>query len=149
MSVGGWSYDKLAFLAYYVRGFAKLCTKKAHGWYFIDAFAGLGAAEAPDLGVIKGSALIGLTQAFPPTRALLIEQNPEACEILRSRCAKTAPPHDVLLGDANEILSQELRRLPDRRLPAFCVLDPLAWTFHGRWLSSWQSAGSALSAMNC
>lgn len=47
--VGAWTLDKLALIAYYLPKFAELCTDKAHGWYFVDGFAGIEPTAALSL----------------------------------------------------------------------------------------------------
>ena len=46
--------NKLALISYYLQPFAKLCARKAGGWYFLDGFAGSGANDAGQLGSIQG-----------------------------------------------------------------------------------------------
>lgn len=122
--VGVWTRDKLALLAYYLPEFAKLCTEKAGGWYYLDGFAGNGANNAPGFPLAKGTALLGTTQSPPPTRAVLTEQNPTDVAILRERIEPLSTSFRVLEGDANVLIPTELRFFDLPYLPGFCVLDP-------------------------
>ncbi len=123
-AVGAWTRDKLALMAYYLPAFAKLCNDKARGWYYIDGFAGNGANDVDSIGLTKGSALLGLT-AEPACRdSILVEMNPGDASILAERQRDLGLSGTVLTGDSNDLLPPALRALPDRRLPAFCVLDP-------------------------
>ncbi len=65
----------MALLAYYLPAFAKLCTDKVGGWYYLDGFAANGVNRTQEFPLAKGTALIGLSQSPPPTKALLIERN--------------------------------------------------------------------------
>ncbi len=122
--VGAWTRDKLALIAYYLPAFAKLCSEKANGWYYIDGFAGNGANRVEDMGLAKGSALIGLTTEPRCTKSILIELNSADAAALTNRQRMLSLDGTVLVGDCNLLLPAALRNLPDRRLPAFCVLDP-------------------------
>lgn len=121
---GAWTRDKVALLAYYLPRFAKLCTDKAGGWYYLDGFAGKGANRIRGWGLSKGTALVGvLTEPFAKA-ALLIEKNEPDYLILAER---TAPYRDRVVvshGDANLLISEEINQFRDRNLPALCVLDP-------------------------
>ncbi|MFN0148209.1 MAG: three-Cys-motif partner protein TcmP [Dehalococcoidia bacterium] len=131
-SVGAWTRDKLALIAYYLPAFAKLCSEKANGWYYVDGFADNGANRIDDFGLAKGSALIGLATEPACKTSILVEMNPADARVLARREAALGLEATVLMGDCNLVLPPALRRLPDLRLPAFCVLDPegleLDWT---------------------
>lgn len=122
--VKAWTPDKLALLSYYLGPFAKLCSEKAGGWYFLDGFAGNGANSAQGLGIFKGSALIGATQEPQARGVVLIEKGRQNARTLRKRCERVRPDALVLQGDCNERISEALGHFDDRGLPAFCVLDP-------------------------
>lgn len=131
-SVGGWTRDKLALLAYYLPAFAKLCTDKVGGWYYLDGFAANGVNRTQEFPLAKGTALIGLSQSPPPTKALLIERNHDDVETLRARSIPFLTETLVLEGDANELIPKQLAFFDLPHLPGFCVLDPegleLDWT---------------------
>ena len=122
--VKSWTPDKLALLSYYLEPFAKLCSGKAGGWYFLDGFAGNGANDAGQLGLFKGSALIGATMVPPATKVVLIEKGRKNVRTLKTRCARVRPDAVIIEGDCNARIDEALERFDDRRLPAFCVLDP-------------------------
>lgn len=122
--VGGWTRDKLALLAYYLPEFARLCTDKLGGWYYLDGFAANGVNSTPGFPLAKGTALIGLSQSPPPTKALLIERNHDDAGLLRERCAQFAAEARVLEGDANVLIPAELGYFDQPFLPGFCTLDP-------------------------
>lgn len=122
--VGEWTRHKLALLAYYLPEFAKICTEKARGWYYLDGFAGNGANSTPGFPLAKGSALIGVTQELPPARALLIEQRAQDARILAERVEPLSPSFRVLEGDANEEIPANLAYFDQPFLPGFCMLDP-------------------------
>lgn len=122
--VGGWTRDKLALLAYYLPAFAKLCTDKVGGWYYLDGFAANGANRTQEFPLAKGTALLGLSQSPPPTKALLIERNHDDVETLRARSVAFRTEALILEGDANELIPKELAFFDLPRLPGFCVLDP-------------------------
>jgi three-Cys-motif partner protein len=142
---GPWSRDKLALLGYYLQPFAKLCTRLAGGWYFVDGFAGNGVNRVPDFDLAKGTALLGLTTVPRPTGAILIELDAVDAEALDLRATRLGFPGVVTQGDCNQALPSRLRMLPDHRLPGVCVLDPegleLDWSTieacrmhrHGKW----------------
>ena len=121
--VKAWTPDKLALLSYYLQGFAKACVK-AGGWYFLDGFAGNGANKAQGMGAFKGSALIGATTEPRARQAVLIEKNARDAGNLRKRIGRIRPDAKILEGDCNEQIGAALEHFGDRRLPAFCVLDP-------------------------
>jgi three-Cys-motif partner protein len=129
---GAWSRHKLALIAYYLPKFAELCTEKAHGWYFVDGFAGNGANRSPGFELAKGSALLGVGQEPAAARSILIELKSADAATLRERCRPFGDRVEVLEGDCNHLLPAALVTLPNRHLPAFCVLDPegleLDWT---------------------
>ncbi|MCY3882093.1 MAG: three-Cys-motif partner protein TcmP [Chloroflexi bacterium] len=131
-SVGEWTPNKLALISYYLQGFAKLCAGNAGGWYFLDGFAGSGANNAGQLGRFKGSALIGATEKPEASRVVLVERNRRSLQALRRRCERERPDAVVIGGDCNEVIDEALGQFENRKLPAFCVLDPegmeLAWT---------------------
>ena len=131
-SVKEWTPNKLALISYYLQGFAKLCAGGAGGWYFLDGFAGSGANNAGELGRFKGSALIGATEEPKANRVVLIERSQRSIQALRKRCERDRPDAVVIKGDCNEVIKEALGQFDNRRLPAFCVLDPegmeLAWT---------------------
>jgi three-Cys-motif partner protein len=122
--VGGWTRDKLALLAYYLPEFAKLCSEKAGGWYYLDGFAGNGANAAPGFPLAKGSALLGATQLPPPTAALLIERGHEDAAILAARVLELGLNAKVLQGNANELIPSNIGHFGVPYLPGFCTLDP-------------------------
>jgi three-Cys-motif partner protein len=123
--VGAWTLDKLALIAYYLPKFAELCTEKAHGWYFVDGFAGIGANSSPEFATAKGSALLGVTQEPPASRALLVELNADDAAILEHRVQPHSERVRVICGDTNRVLPTALGSdLTNLYLPAFCVLDP-------------------------
>ena len=122
--VKAWTPDKLALLSYYLRPFATLCSEKAGGWYFLDGFAGNGANDAGQLGRFKGSALIGATQEPYARKVVLIEKNARDARNLRKRIGRIRPDAPIIRGDCNERIGEALAHFGDRRLPAFCVLDP-------------------------
>ncbi len=122
--VGVWTRDKLALLAYYLPQFAKLCTDKAGGWYYLDGFAGNGANDARGFPLAKGSALLGVSQVPPPSKAILIERDPGDAAILRERVRPLAGTVHVLEGDANQLIPLELDYFDLAYLPGFCMLDP-------------------------
>ena len=119
-----WTPNKLALLSYYLGPFAKLCSEKAGGWYFLDGFAGNGANDAGQLGTLKGSALIGATQEPYARKAVLIEKDAGDARALRERIGRAQSHALVLEGDCNELVQDALSCFDDRGLPAFCVLDP-------------------------
>lgn len=121
--VKAWTPDKLALLFHYLQGFAKACAK-AGGWYFLDGFAGNGGNDAGQLGLFKGSALIGATMVPPATKVALIEKRRKSARTLKTRCARVRPDAMVIEGDCNARIGKALKHFDDRRLPAFCVLDP-------------------------
>lgn len=119
-----WTPSKLALLSYYLGPFAKLCSEKAGGWYFLDGFAGNGANDAGQVGTFKGSALIGATQEPFATKVVLIEKGRQNVRTLQKRCERVRPDAVVIEGNCNEQIGAALEQFGDRRLPAFCVLDP-------------------------
>lgn len=121
--VKAWTPDKLALLSHYLQGFAKACAK-AGGWYFLDGFAGNGGNDAGQLGLFKGSALIGATMVPPATKVALIEKRRKSARTLKTRCARVRPDAMVIEGDCNARIGEALKHFNDRWLPAFCVLDP-------------------------
>lgn len=122
--VNNWTPDKLALLSYYLQPFARLCSEKAGGWYFLDGFAGNGANDAGEGNTYKGSALIGVTMEPDATRCVLIERRAGDAEALRTRCETLGSDAVVLQGDCNEEITTALGEFEDRRLPAFCLFDP-------------------------
>lgn len=120
--VGEWTRHKLAMLAYYLPKFAELCQKPG-GWYYLDGFAGNGVNVTSEFPRAKGSALIGTTQTPAPLRAVLIEENQSDADALRQRC-ELFDFASVIQGDCNEVIDAALNQFPNRRLPAFCLLDP-------------------------
>ena len=120
-SVKQWTPSKLALISYYLKPFSEICR---NGWYFLDGFAGNGANEAGQLGLFKGSALIGATQQLSATGLALIEQDPGDVSTLRTRVQRVRPDALILKGDCNEQIHEALNHFDNRRLPAFCVLDP-------------------------
>lgn len=122
--VGAWTRNKLALIAYYLPEFARLCSEKARGWYFIDGFAGCGANRSPGFPPAKGSALLGVTQTPFARHSLLCELSPANVRVLTARCAPFADRVTILPGDANLLLPGGLELLDDRHVPGFCVLDP-------------------------
>ena len=122
--VKAWTPDKLALLSYYLGAFAKLCSEKAGGWYFLDGFAGDGGNDAGQLGLFKGSALIGATMVPPATKVVLIEKGRKNVGTLKTRCARVRPDAVAIEGDCNAWIGEALGHFDDRWLPAFCVLDP-------------------------
>ena len=123
-AVGSWTRNKLALIAYYLPAFAKLCSDRAGGWYFVDAFAGNGANKTDGFALAKGSALLGVTQDPPAKLSLLCEINGADVRILGERCKPYAARVRIVQGDANEVLPNELRELNNPHLPGFCILDP-------------------------
>lgn len=125
--VGSWSRDKVAILAYYLPGFAKICRAKsrAGAWYYLDGFAGNGVNDAPGLPLSKGTALVGVSQELAPAKAVLVERDPESTEALRRRVERF-PNVDttVIEGDVNDMARVALGHLSDRGVPGICVLDP-------------------------
>lgn len=130
-SVKEWTPNKLALISYYLQPFAKLCAEGAGGWYFLDGFAGSGANDAGQLGMFKGSALIGATEKPEAKRVVLVERSQGSVQALRRRCEKERPDAVVIKGNCNELVEQALSHFDNRQIPAFCVLDPegmeLAW----------------------
>lgn len=122
--VKAWTPDKLALLSYYLGPFAKLCSKKAGGWYFLDGFAGNGANSAQGLGIFKGSALVGATQEPQARKVVLIERNGKDAHTLRERCGRVRPDATIIEGDCNEWIGEALEHFDNCGLPAFCMLDP-------------------------
>ena len=119
-----WTPSKLALLSYYLRPFAKLCSEKAGGWYFLDGFAGNGANREQGLGMFKGSALIGAAQEPLATEVVLIERGRQNARTLRKRCEQVRPDATIIKGNCNERIGDALEHFDNRRLPAFCMLDP-------------------------
>lgn len=122
--VGSWTRNKLALIAYYLPAFARLCQDRAGGWYFVDGFAGNGANRTDGFPLAKGSALLGVTTEPSAKLSLLCEISGPDSRILRERCEPYAERVQVIQRDANEVLPIELRRLENRHLPGFCILDP-------------------------
>ncbi len=116
-----WTPSKLALIAYYLKPFSEICR---NGWYFLDAFAGNGANDAGQLGLFKGSALIGATQQLRATRLALIEADSDNARTLRTRIHRVRPDALILEGDCNERTREALNSFDNRGLPGFCVLDP-------------------------
>ena len=116
-----WTPSKLALIAYYLKPFSEICR---NGWYYLDAFAGNGANNAGQLGLFKGSALIGATQPLSATGLALIETDPVNVSDLRTRIHRVRPDALILEGDCNERIGEALDHFDNRGLPGFCVLDP-------------------------
>ena len=119
-----WTPSKLALLSYYLGPFATLCSENAGGWYFLDGFAGNGANRAQGMGAFKGSALIGAMTEPHARQAVLIEKNARDARNLRKRIGRIRPDAPIIQGDCNERIGDALEHFDNRRLPAFCMLDP-------------------------
>ena len=119
-----WTEEKLRILACYLSGFAKAC-KRARGWYSLDLFAGCGLNISGTTGTeIPGSPLIALCARAPlATNVLCCEQGAEVLRALRARTSSYRDRAEIFEGDANQLVTQMLDRVP-RLAPAFAFLDP-------------------------
>lgn len=108
----------------YLDAFADAC-KKAGGWYALDLFAGPGLNWSDTLETERrGSPIIAL-EAGEPTASKVIaaESYKGSFEALQSRTTRYGDRAVLFNGDANEIVGEMLRAVPNKA-PAFSFLDP-------------------------
>lgn len=122
-TVGEWSHDKHYFLMRYIDAFTtSMKNKNWAGLHYIDLFAGAGIEKLETSGKLEwGSATIAAQAGF--TQLHLCEMDKRNHEALKSRVYKIRPDAQILIGDANEKITEIIGQIPNRTL-SLAFLDP-------------------------
>jgi three-Cys-motif partner protein len=125
--VGSWSIHKHHFLRRYVDAFTtSMRRKRWSGLHYIDLFASAGLERIKDSGALEwGSPLIAAQAPHPFARLHLCELDKNRFEALQARIGRfqhRAEPQ-LIMGDANVVVSQVTASLPPRSL-SLAFLDP-------------------------
>jgi three-Cys-motif partner protein len=135
---------KLSVVEDYLKTYTKALRRKWPALWYIDAFAGTGsrtqrvAARGGDLfdeaipeqiEHRRGSARIALDVIPPFDRLVFMEQNPRHCQALRELKAQyPGRDIDILEGDANALIREEIDWDGWKRTRAVMFLDPYGMT---------------------
>ena len=115
-TVGEWSHDKHYFLMRYIDAFTtSMKNKNWAGLHYIDLFAGAGIEKLETSGKLEwGSAMIAAQAGF--TQLHLCEMDKRNHEALKSRVYKIRPDAQILIGDANEKITEIVEQIPSGTL---------------------------------
>lgn len=125
--VGRWSRGKYHVLSRYLHTFSTAMKHKWRERHFVDLFAGAGAVVLRNGGeILKSSSLIAATVQDPFTHVHLCERDPQRLAALTKRLDALPRPPDrrVVLGDANAVIHDLMRPIPDRGALCVTFADP-------------------------
>jgi three-Cys-motif partner protein len=130
--VGPWSKDKHFALMRYIDAVTTAMRDKFE-LHYVDPFAGPGRCAIRETEEeIEGSPLIAAGLRFPFDRLHLCDLDPKAVEALTKRLENKALPLEpqILCGDANDLVHEVLKEIPDRRTLTIGFLDPTGLHLH-------------------
>jgi three-Cys-motif partner protein len=126
--VGPWAEKKYEHLRHFTQMFATGMHKKWPTRFYLDLFAGAGAAKVEGTArVVDTSALIALSVSHPFDRYVLCDRSPRCIGALRARVGDAHPRADVryVRGDCNKKVNEVVAELPSGQGSlGFCVVDP-------------------------
>jgi len=106
---GDWTYEKLYFLAEYIKRFiVSMRPKEWRAINYIDLYSGSGKNCLPDDRIILGSPLIALGQIPSFDNYYLSDLDPKNISSLQQRCANSINADKIKFetGDANKIVEK-------------------------------------------
>jgi three-Cys-motif partner protein len=129
--IGNWGEEKYQLLNIYVQLFSAAMKNKWNCRVYIDLFAGSGRSRVKGTArIVAGSPLIALNVDPPFDQYIFCEKNKEKLSALETRVRRDYSRAKVVFqaGDANEVTSQILEKIPqhkpDFRVLTFCFVDP-------------------------
>lgn len=119
---------KLITVCYYAGVFLKIVNKRKNSSsVYVDLFAGTGLVkikDSKDDQIMPGSPLIAAQAESPFEYIICVEQNKEACAILKTRLKQTNHPNfKVIHGDCNKNISEVIDSIKAN------VCNPILLTF--------------------
>jgi three-Cys-motif partner protein len=129
--IGDWGQEKYRLLQLYAQLFSASMKKKWDCRVYVDLFAGSGRSKIKGTNrIVAGSPLIALGVEPIFDKYILCEKDPDKLKVLQTRVSRDYPKSKVEFqpGDANEHVSQIIRRIPqygkDFKVLSFCFVDP-------------------------
>jgi len=131
VEIGNWGEDKYRLLHLYAQIFSVSMKGKWDCRVYIDLFAGSGRSRIKGTNrIVAGSPLVALSVDPPFDRYVFCEKDRDMLNALEKRVARDYPAAKAqfLLGDANEVATEILNKIPqhkkDFRVLSFCFVDP-------------------------